>query len=77
LFAGDLCNTNIYDPSVRRARRSRAAPLPRAAGAPGWLARVLRTAFFVRFFALDFALAAILVSVGVKLLNVPQGRATF
>jgi hypothetical protein len=51
--------------------------LPRAAGAPGWLARVLRTAFFVRFFALDFALAAILVSVGVKLLNVPQGRATF
>jgi len=44
---------------------------------PGGLARPLRTAFLAGFFALDFALAAILLSVGVKLLNVPQGRATF
>jgi hypothetical protein len=52
--------------------------LPRAAGAPGGgLAPALRTAFFVGFFALDFALAAILVSVGVKMLNARQGRATF
>jgi hypothetical protein len=51
--------------------------LPRAAAAPGWLTRVLRTAFFVRFFALGFALAAILVSVSVKMRCRPHGRATF
>jgi hypothetical protein len=38
---------------------------------------MLRTGFFVLFFALDFALAAILVSVGVKMLYAPWGRATF
>jgi hypothetical protein len=38
---------------------------------------VLRTGFFVLFFALDFALAAILVSVGVKMLCARSGRATF
>jgi predicted tellurium resistance membrane protein TerC len=57
--------------------RSRDAPLPRAAGALRWLTRVLRSGFFVRFFALDFALAAILVSVGVKMLYASWGRATF
>jgi len=57
--------------------RSRDAPLPRAAGAPRWVTREPRTACFVRFFALDFALAAILVSVGVKMLYAPQARATF
>ncbi|HEV3183132.1 MAG TPA: hypothetical protein VGY90_09965 [Steroidobacteraceae bacterium] len=51
--------------------------MPRAAGALRWLTRVLRSGFFVRFFALDFALAAILVSVGVKMLYASWGRATF
>jgi hypothetical protein len=51
--------------------------LPRAAGALRWLTRVLRAGFFVLFLALDFALAAILVSIGVKMLYLPRGRATF
>ena len=56
----------IDDADCRDALQQGAlAPLPRAAVAARWLILVLRPGFFVFFFALDLALSAILVSVGV------------